>query len=170
MLILAAFEPSWWWVGLAFAVGILFAIAELLIPSHGFLTVLSAGSFVTAIVMAFFVGQTAGFLTLLAVALLAPFILYAAIRVWPHTPVAKRLILKEGTGFGKAGDLAHLDPADYVGRIGVSKTLLRPAGKITVDGRALDCLTEGDLVQPGHKVRIIAVEGARVIVRAEEDA
>jgi len=170
MDMLATFEPSWWWVGLALALGLVFGLVEFLVPSHGLLTMAAIGSFVAAVVLAFLIGETQGFVTLLVGVLLAPFALYAAICAWPHTPIAKRLILKEGTGFGKAGDLAHLDPADYVGRIGVSKTLLRPAGKITVDGRALDCLTEGDLVEPGRKVRIIAVEGARVIVRAEEDA
>ena len=170
MEMLAAFEPSWWWVSLALAAGIVFALAELLIPSHGLLTVAAVGSFVAAIVIAFFIGETEGFVTLLAAVLLAPFVLYAAIRVWPHTPVAKRLILKEGAGFGKAGDLSRLDPAAYVGRVGVAKTMLRPAGKVVVDRRTLDCLTEGDFIQPGRKVRIIAVQGAKVIVRAEDDA
>lgn len=136
-----ALEASWTWVTLLFAVGILLAVAEILIPSHGILTVLSIGSFVSAVAVAFLMGTTPGVVTLLAAIVLAPFLIYVLLRVWPHTPVARRLILSEPTGIAKAGDLAHYDPKALVGRVGVAKTMLRPSGKMTLDGRPIDCVT-----------------------------
>jgi membrane-bound serine protease (ClpP class) len=165
-----ALEASWTWVTLLFAVGILLAVAEILIPSHGILTVLSIGSFVSAVAVAFLMGTTPGVVTLLAAIVLAPFLIYVLLRVWPHTPVARRLILSEPTGIAKAGDLAHYDPKALVGRVGVAKTMLRPSGKMTLDGRPIDCVTEGDLVPAGRKVKILAVEGARVVVRPVEES
>ncbi len=164
-----AFEASWTWVAFLFGLGIVLAVAEILIPSHGVLTLLSVGSFLAAIIIAFLMGQTAGFLTLVGALLLTPLLIYILVRVWPHTPVARRLILSGPSGLAKAGDLAHLDPKALVGRIGVAKTLLRPSGKMTLDGRLVDCITQGDLVPAGRKVRVLAVEGAKVVVRAVEE-
>ena len=167
-MLMLAWEASWPWVALLLGTGILLAIAEIFIPSHGILTVLSIGSFVSAVAVAFLMGTTPGVVTLFAVLILAPFLIYVLLRVWPHTPVARRLILSGPTGIAKAGDLAHYNPKELVGRVGVAKTMLRPSGKMTLDGRPIDCITEGDLVPAGRKVKILAVEGARVVVRPVE--
>jgi membrane-bound ClpP family serine protease len=162
-------EASWPWVALLLGTGILLAIAEIFIPSHGILTFLSVSSFVAAVAVAFLMGTTPGVLTLFAVLVLAPILIYSLIRLWPHTPIARRIILSGPTGVAKAGDLAHYDPKALVGRVGVAKTMLRPSGKMTLDGRPIDCVTEGDLVPAGRKVKILAVEGARVVVRPVEE-
>jgi len=169
-MLMLAWEASWTWVALLLGTGILLAIAEIFIPSHGILTVLSIGSFVSAAAVAFLMGTTPGVVTLFAVLILAPFLIYVLLRVWPHTPVARRLILSGPTGIAKAGDLAHYNPKELVGRVGVAKTMLRPSGKMTLDGRPIDCITEGDLVPAGRKVKILAVEGARVVVRPVEES
>ena len=169
-MLMLAWEPSWGWVAFLLAAGILLAVAEIFVPSHGILTVLSISSFVAAVVVGFLMGTMPGVVTLLAVSVLTPFLIYGLIRVWPHTPVARRLILSGPSNPAKAGDLAHLDPEALVGRVGIAKTLLRPSGKMMLDGRQVDCITQGDLVPAGRKVKILAVEGARVVVRPVEEA
>jgi len=168
-MLMLAWEASWTWMALLLAAGILLAVAEIFIPSHGILTFLSVSSFVAAVVVGFLMGTTPGVVTLFAVLILAPFLIYVLLRVWPHTPVARRLILSGPSNVAKAGDLAHYNPKELVGRVGVAKTMLRPSGKMTLDGRPIDCVTEGDLVPAGRKVKILAVEGARVVVRPVEE-
>ena len=169
-MLMLAWEASWTWVGVLFAAGLVLAVAEIFIPSHGILTFLSIASFVSAVAVGFLMGATPGVLTLFAVLVLAPFLIYALLRVWPHTPVARRLILSGPSSPAKAGDLAHYDPKTLVGRVGTAKTMLRPSGKMTLDDQQIDCITEGDLVPAGRKVKILAVEGARVVVRPVEEA
>jgi len=164
-------QASWGWIALLLVLGVLFAVAEIFVPSGGLLTVLSILSFVGAIVMAFFVSPTAGIVTLLAIILLTPLLLYVLMRVWPHTPIAKRIILSGPASRGTAGDLTRREAGSLVGRTGVAKTLLRPAGKMTLDGQTVDCVTEGEFVQPGTRVTVLEEHGARVVVRPvpEED-
>ena len=164
-----AFEASWSLIGILFAIGILMAIAEIFIPSHGILTVLAIGGFVAAVVVGFMLGQTPGLLVTAAVVLLTPVLLYVAVRIWPHTPIAKRLILSGPQSTGKAADLAHLDPAELIGKTAMAKTMLRPTGKISLGDRTLDGVTEGDLVPAGRRVVIIRVQGPQVVVRAVEE-
>jgi len=160
-------QVSWGWIAFLLALGVLFAVAEIFVPSGGLLTVLAILCFVGGIVAGFFVSTTAGIVTLLVTVLLAPLLLYVLMRIWPHTPVAKRAILGGPASRGTAGDLTHRQPGQLVGREGAAKTLLRPAGKMTLDdGRTIDCVTEGEYVQPGTRVRILAEHGARVVVRS----
>jgi len=158
-------DVSWGWIALLLAAGVIMAVAEIFIPSGGLLTVVSVLSFLGAVVMAFFVGSTAGIITLLAVILLTPLLIYVLMRIWPHTPIAKRIILGGPASRGTAGDLTRREPGALVGRTGVAKTLLRPAGKMTLDGQTIDCVTEGEYVQPGTRVTVLEEHGARVVVR-----
>ena len=56
----------------------------------------------------------------------------------------------------------------YLGRVGISLTQLRPAGTADFAGEHLDVVTEGGFIGPRTKIRVIAVEGTRIIVREEE--
>ena len=53
----------------------------------------------------------------------------------------------------------------YLGRVGIALTQLRPAGTADFDGEHLDVVTEGGFIGPGTGIRVIAVEGTRIIVR-----
>jgi membrane-bound ClpP family serine protease len=56
----------------------------------------------------------------------------------------------------------------FIGRTGISLTQLRPAGTGNFEGEYLDVVTEGGFIGPGTGIRIIAVEGTRIIVREEK--
>ena len=53
----------------------------------------------------------------------------------------------------------------YLGQTGISLTQLRPAGTADFDGVHLDVVTEGGFIGPGTRIRVIAVEGTRIVVR-----
>ncbi len=51
-----------------------------------------------------------------------------------------------------------------VGAQGVARSILRPSGKAEFGGELYDVITEGQFVDPGTPVRVVAVEGARIVV------
>lgn len=55
------------------------------------------------------------------------------------------------------------DPA-LVGRVGVAHTALRPAGTIMVSEERIDAVSDGTFIDLGAEVRVIQVEGHRVVV------
>jgi len=57
------------------------------------------------------------------------------------------------------------DKRKFLGAVGVCVTDLRPAGTITVDGEPVDVVTEGSFVKQGSSVKVINVDGSRVMVR-----
>ncbi len=54
------------------------------------------------------------------------------------------------------------DPA-LVGQLATVQTALRPAGSITHDGKRIDAVSEGTFIDAGKTVRVIDVEGHRVV-------
>ncbi len=56
---------------------------------------------------------------------------------------------------------------EYLGKTGTAKTMLRPAGKAEVDGEVLNVVAEGELIQKGENIRVISVEGNRMVVARE---
>ena len=49
---------------------------------------------------------------------------------------------------------------------GTAFTNLRPSGTAVIDGHRVDVVTEGSMIAKGTPVRVVALEGMRVVVRA----
>ncbi|HPA20220.1 MAG TPA: NfeD family protein [Verrucomicrobiae bacterium] len=75
----------------------------------------------------------------------------------PSTSLFATLTVKSTSG--RAVEL----PAQ-VGDAGVAASDLRPAGKATFGDRLEDVVTEGDFIARGDAVRVVAVEGLRIVV------
>ncbi|MBI1337060.1 MAG: hypothetical protein GC164_08870 [Phycisphaera sp.] len=55
-----------------------------------------------------------------------------------------------------------------VGMVGRSATMLRPSGRIDIDGRVVDAVSIGNWIEPGKTVRVTEVTGNRVVVDHNE--
>jgi membrane-bound ClpP family serine protease len=55
-------------------------------------------------------------------------------------------------------------PEDLLGCEGVTISQLRPAGKAKIGERLTDVVTEGDLIPKDARVKVVKVEGTRVVV------
>ena len=58
------------------------------------------------------------------------------------------------------------DKPELLHEIGSAYTPLRPSGTAVINGKRIDVVTEGPFVERGTPVKVVAVEGARVVVRA----
>jgi membrane-bound serine protease (ClpP class) len=55
---------------------------------------------------------------------------------------------------------------ELLNQSGVALTTLRPSGTALINGRRVDVVTEGGMIERGAAVRVIAIEGMRTVVRA----
>ena len=55
---------------------------------------------------------------------------------------------------------------DLIDQVGVAETDLRPAGKARIDGKKHDVLAETGSIERGTDVKVVKVEGSKVVVRA----
>ena len=89
---------------------------------------------------------------------------------WPRSPLGKRIFLNAPTreDVPSASEAANLGVEELRGRVGVTLTMLRPSGMTDFDGRRIDTITEGDLIERGQRVRVVDVRGSTVVVRRIE--
>lgn len=94
-------------------------------------------------------------------------------RYFEHLPILGSMILmpdadeQQDVVAGSADEPGMEESlAALVGLEGVTRTPLRPAGKVRLaDHRVLDVVAEGEFVETGQRVRVMSVEGNRVVVR-----
>lgn len=152
-----------WIIALVFC-GLLLVVAEIFLPG-GVLGLVGAGCLIAASVMAFKeYGPAGGAMFTLAELALGAVVILQAVRWIPNTRLGKGLVL----GAAVEGSAPAKENAELLGREGVAITQLRPAGAARIDGHRQDVVTEGGLIEAGTALRVIGVEGMRVVVRPIE--
>jgi membrane-bound serine protease (ClpP class) len=73
----------------------------------------------------------------------------------------RRLTLKASI----EGDSFTADNIGLLGKEGQAHTNLRPAGIVEIDGKRFDVVTSGEPIDKGGRVRVVKVEGNRIVVR-----
>ncbi len=79
----------------------------------------------------------------------------------------KKMILSDSTSTEK-GYVSNVNRVELIGKIGIALTTLRPSGMIKIDEERVDAVTEGGYIQQGKQVKVLKVEGSRIIVREFE--
>jgi membrane-bound ClpP family serine protease len=95
-----------------------------------------------------------------------------AVRIFPHTPIARRLTLTREFDAQEGFTSASSESDTYVGKEGVALTTLRPAGIALIEGKRINVVTDGEFIERDARVRVSEVEGSRIVVHAiseEED-
>jgi membrane-bound serine protease (ClpP class) len=149
-------------------IGFLLLFGELALPSHGVLIAAAIFVDIVGIGMVFYYGsRQEGAITLVGVALSVPLFVLFMYYVYPLTPMGRRLMLRgEHDAASTIADLPGLAELDMLkGRIGKATSPLRPAGVVDFDGRRVDCLSEGMLIEADTWVRCVAVKAGKVVVR-----
>lgn len=148
--------------------GLLLLLAELLIPS-GVCFVLAVCSVVGGVAVMFITDQDPylSWLTLVGVFIVLPVVLGFVIRLWPKTPMGKRFFLLAGKEDGTtlASLSTNIEMEQLRGKFGRTLSPLRPSGVTDFDGRRVDTISEGMMVDAGQWVRCIDVQAGKVIVR-----
>ncbi|MEM7249476.1 MAG: NfeD family protein [Acidobacteriota bacterium] len=168
-----------WEDALLVAIGlVLLAVEAFITPGFGVAGILGLGSLGTGLVMAMIShdwelalvsGAMFEAVTVVAGALFLGAILSLLLLIWlPGSFLARPLVLDESLD-DESGSFSE-DLSGFVGHEGKALTPLRPAGTIEMaDGRRLDALTEGGLIEAESTVTIVGVDGASVVVRERTD-
>ena len=75
-----------------------------------------------------------------------------------------KIILKERES-NEAGYRSAEDMQVFLGREGETTTVCRPTGMAEFDGVKLNVVSEGEFLPAGTRIRIVQVEGSRIVVR-----
>lgn len=142
-------------IALLFAVGLVLVITELFTPGL-VLGVVGCACLAAAIYGTFQYGALAG-----VAALVVSSGFVAAVLLFGIRRLTLRKVLDAERGYASA------DPGlqDLLGREGQALTPLYPGGYCRIDGRRVSVVTRGEPVAANAPVRVVDVEGGRVVVK-----
>ncbi len=157
-----------------FLVGVILLMIELLvIPGFGVVGVLGLIAIFTSLALSL-VGRfelltwndVQMALSKVTAALIGSIILSVVlVKFLPRTSVGKQVILKEVQEKEDGFVAQTKDRSGLIGMTGIALTPLHPSGTMLLNDTRYDVVSEGDFIEKNAQVKVINVEGARIVVR-----
>lgn len=144
-------------------------VVEFFVPSAGVLGILAAGLGIAAVWVGFMHSLASGALIMVLGAIAVPVLFLSWLRVWPHTPMGKRILQGEIKSEDILPNSEHYTKtASLKGQIGVAKSKMLPSGQIMINGEKFDATSDGFAIEPGDRVIVSSIRGNRVYVEPYE--
>ena len=86
---------------------------------------------------------------------------WAWLKFLPKLPIAKGIFLNKTAEDWSGTEEGN---SDFLNKEGIAQTVLRPAGFALIDGERVDVVSQGEMIQKGESVKVIEVEGNRIVV------
>ncbi|MBX3663977.1 MAG: nodulation protein NfeD [Burkholderiales bacterium] len=151
---------------------VLIAVEAFVLPGFGIVGVLGIVTLLGGIALSMVGAQDSYEIVLLA-AMRVVFALIAAIlaslvlmRFLPQTTVGRRLVLATGLSARQGYASAPESDSRWLGKSGHASTPLHPAGIAEIDGERVDVVSTGEPIDAGEAIRVVRVDGNRVVVRS----
>lgn len=161
---------NFWLMVILFIFGGLMLVIELMMPGFSVPGIVGIISLIVGIV----IGHSVLTASQLAIAIFIVFIVIVIMVVLLYRSatrnggIFKSLFLHSKAvkeeGYTSSKNLQHM-----VGKEGVATASLRPSGTGEFDGVKLDVITDGQFIPKGARIKIVNVEGFRIIVEQIED-
>ena len=84
-----------------------------------------------------------------------------------QTSAFKRMALTD-TQEKQQGYTSNFNEGPMEGKMGTTFTILRPSGKVMIDGKIYDAFTRGEYIEKDEKIEVIGGEGSTLRVKKDE--
>lgn len=142
---------------------VLLAIEIFVIPGFGITGILGIFGIVAGIFMSFGINNIAQATLVVFVSLISDIILIIILArfILKSKGFKNKMALETDT----AGYHSSVSYDNLLGLEGITETLFRPSGNIIIDGKKYDAITEGEFINKGAKIKVILVEGNKIVVK-----
>lgn len=90
---------------------------------------------------------------------------FVFMRLLPHIPFGRHMILATGMNAELGYVSAPESDRQWLGRTGTAHSPMRPAGIADIDGSRVDVVADGEFIDAGTPIRVVRVEGNRIVIR-----
>jgi membrane-bound serine protease (ClpP class) len=141
--------------------GILLIGAEIFLPG-AILGLLGGAALLGAIITGFHAFPSIGPFIALAIVIGSGLVLWLWVRYFPRSRIGQRMM-------GNTNLAAAKSSADGIenlqGKEGVALSQLRPGGFALIEGKRIDVVTEGGMIEKNTRIQVVDVESNRVVVK-----
>lgn len=148
------------------AIGLLMLIIELFTPGFGVAGIAGLVCLAVSILMQYVWGNARVATYLLAIVLLIILLtILWFVRSFQRGRLSRSfLVLNDSIDGASVPDVAAAR-SEYIGKIGVTVTPLRPSGIAQIDEARLDVMATGTFIDKGQPVEVVNAEGMHILVR-----
>jgi membrane-bound ClpP family serine protease len=150
-----------------FLAGILCVVIEVLMPTIGLFAGIGVAAMLYSVVLALG-GDINAIYAMLASFVLSAILFALMVKKLPSSRLWKKIVLSDQSTTAR-GYVSAEARNELIGREGEVVTELRPSGSILLDGSPVDVVSEGAFLKKGERVRVVSVNGSRVVVRKIEE-
>jgi membrane-bound serine protease (ClpP class) len=141
-------------------VGVLLIICEIFIPG-GIVGSIGALALLVGIVGGYTIDARLGTGLLFGSLVFGMLAFWAWMKFFPQSRLGKKMFLQADASQWHGYDVAA---GKLLGAEGVAQSMLRPAGIAIIGGKRVDVVTRGEMIAPNCPVKVVTVEGNRVVV------
>jgi len=156
-----------WVPAVCFIVGFLLIIFEMFTPGFG-VPGISGIIFLALGVMFTARNLTEALIMTFLVIIIVGVLIFIFFRLAKKGKLNNKIILVDKMN-KESGFVGRDENPDLLGKEGITVTMLRPAGTIEINGEKVDVVTEGEFIPKGVMVKVIKVEGLRIVVKKAEE-
>ncbi|NLX61782.1 MAG: nodulation protein NfeD [Tissierellia bacterium] len=146
-----------------FIIGLILLVIEAISPGFGLPGISGIVLIVVGIVLA--IGSIQSAIMSLSVAIILTAIITILLIKQGHKIEAFNKIVLSTKQEDEEGYLSSPPKYEYLDKEGIALTDLRPSGVIVIGEEKLDALSEGSYIQKGSQIKVVKVEGSKIIVR-----
>ena len=147
--------------------GFIALFLELFVPAAGVIGGAGIVCMIIGTVLGYrYLGKSVGAIFLAGTLIGTPAMIVIGWKLFPKTFVGKKLILshsqKPESGFTSFTKGMY---EGLAGKTGIAVTTLRPSGMVMIDSKKYSVVTSGEMIAKNKQVKVIKIEGSRIVVR-----
>lgn len=148
---------------LTFIMGISLLSLEIFIPSFGLIGIIGTILTIYSVLDSYENSET-GIVVLILAALAIVLTVTIYVKLGFSNNLFDNFILKNENS-SKRGYNSKNDYSDLIGKFGLSKSILRPTGRVLIDDVTYDAKSDSDFIEKEKEVEVVAVKDGHIIVK-----
>jgi membrane-bound serine protease (ClpP class) len=150
-----------------FVIGFIALFLELFVPAAGVIGGAGIICMIIGTVLGYrHLGKAVGTIFLTGTLIGTPMMIVIGLKLFPKTFVGRKLILSHSQEKESGFTSYSKDMYDgLTGKTGKALTTLRPSGMVMIGSKKYSVVTSGEMIMKDKEVRVIKVEGSRIVVR-----
>lgn len=148
--------------GMLFIIGLALVILEMFIPGFGVPGILGGIVLLVAILST---ANTVAQMVLLTIIILIILGIAFTIVLYLFTKGKINTVVLEEKLDRESGYIGTEDLEYFIGKEGIATSVLRPSGTADFQGVRMDVVSEGDFIELNEKIKVIKVQGRRIVVK-----
>ncbi len=148
---------------LLYVTAVVLVFIDLFIPSGGLLVIMGVVSATACVLFAFRSSTTMGMTMLTVVIGSVPLLAMAAIKIWPMTPIGRRVILRT-PGASESRSSLKDEHGELLGIVVEAEFPLRPSGEIRIGDKRFNVIARSGVVDAGERVEVVGFRDRNLLV------